>query len=67
MEASASTSERDEGIDDKGDNFGVSWLRLSQSSWDKFIHVHHKIHDCHTYDQLQANLIGHQWALIEKE
>jgi hypothetical protein len=52
MEASASTSERDEGIDDKGDNFGVSWLRLSQSSWDKFIHVHHEIHDCHTYDQI---------------
>jgi hypothetical protein len=34
-------------------------------SWDKFLHVHHEIHDRHTRNQLQEDLIEHKWALTK--
>jgi hypothetical protein len=40
---------------------------LAATTFEKFLHVHEKIRDCTTHDQLQKDLIEHQWTLAGME
>jgi hypothetical protein len=35
--------------------------KAGPASWDEFPHVHHMIHDQDSHNQLQVDLIEHQW------
>jgi hypothetical protein len=57
--------ERDEGIYDQGWEFQGELVapHPEAATFEMFLHVHEEIHDRATHDQLQKDLIEHQWAL----
>jgi hypothetical protein len=57
--------EHDEGIHDQGWEFQGELVapHLGAATFEEFLHVHEEIRDHATHDQLQKDLIEHQWAL----
>jgi hypothetical protein len=56
---------RDEGIHNQEWEFQGELVarHLGAATFEEFLHVHEEIRDRATHDQLQKDLIKHQWAL----
>jgi hypothetical protein len=57
--------ERDEGIHEQGWEFQGELVapHPEAATFEEFLHVHEEIRDRATHDQLQKDLIEHQWIL----
>jgi hypothetical protein len=60
---------RDEGIHDQGWEFQGELVapHPGAATFEEFLHVHAEIRDRTTHDQLQKDMIKHQWALAGME
>jgi hypothetical protein len=60
-------NERDEGIYDQGWEFQGELVapHPGAATFEKFLHMHEEIYDRATHDQLQKDLIKHQWVLAK--